>query len=280
MKFTKFFCITVESDDNEYDINYIAEHIIYNSKSKKITLEDLQELQKLSNLPKHIKQLFLLNLESKISDERLHSLNKKIMENAVGLSVSEDLSFFLRKSDDSILRNLLYLEAIRNNFTAEFNEEGDLTINFPNSILQLYKLLVNNFYLKKFKDDETQKKIYNLYQKNLKDESKDELENHYVKQSLAESTMCLFISKYINEHDLNKVFKLPIFKRKLDNSLELGYPDNKDTIVIVVNKVLNDIDSIYISNLASSDILESVMYSKLDDEIITVKVLGTIETEL
>ncbi|WP_341789138.1 MULTISPECIES: DUF5410 family protein [unclassified Rickettsia] len=280
MKFTKFFCITVESDDNEYDINYIAEHIIYNSKSKKITLEDLQELQKLSNLPKHIKQLFLLNLESKISDERLHSLNEKIMEHAVGLSVSEDLSFFLRKSDDSILRNLLYLEAIRNNFTAEFNEEGDLTINFPNSILQLYKLLVNNFYLKKFKDDETQKKIYNLYQKNLKDESKDELENHYVKQSLAESTMCLFISKYINEHDLNKVFKLPIFKRKLDNSLELGYPDNKDTRVIVVNKVLNDIDSIYISNLASSDILESVMYSKLDDEIITVKVLGTIETEL
>lgn len=277
MKFTKFFCITVESDDNEYDINYIAEHIIYNIKSKKITLEDLQ---KLSNLPKHIKQLFLLNLESKISDEGLHSLNEKIMEHAINLSVSEDLSFFLRKSDDSILRNLLYLEAIRNNFTVEFNEEGDLTINFPNSILQLYKLLVNNFYLKKFKDDETQKKIYNLYQKNLKDESKDELENHYVKQSLAESTMCLFISKYINEHDLNKVFKLPIFKRKLDNSLELGYPDNKDTRVIVVNKVLNDIDGIYISNLASSDILESVMYSKLDDEIITVKVLGTIETEL
>lgn len=218
MKFTKFFCITVESDDNEYDINYIAEHIIYNIKSKKITLEDLQELQKLSNLPKHIKQLFLLNLESKISDEGLHSLNEKIMEHAINLSVSEDLSFFLRKSDDSILRNLLYLEAIRNNFTVEFNEEGDLTINFLNSILQLYKLLVNNFYLKKFKDDETQKKIYNLHQKNLKDESKDELENHYVKQSLAESTMCLFISKYINEHDLNKVFKLPIFKCKLDGN--------------------------------------------------------------
>lgn len=280
MKFTKFFCIKVESDDNEYDINYIAEHIIYNIKSKKITLEDLQELQKISNFPKHIKQLFLLNLESKISDEGLHSLNEKIMEHAINLSVSEDLSFFLRKSDDSILRNLLYLEAIRNNFTVEFNEEGDLTINFPNSILQLYKLLVNNFYLKKFKDDETQKKIYNLHQKNLKDESKDELENHYVKQSLAESTMCLFISKYINEHDLNKVFKLPIFKRKLSNSLELGYPDNKDTRVIVVNKVLNDIDGMYISNLASSDILESVMCSKLDDEIITVKVLGTIETEL
>ncbi|HJD61748.1 MAG TPA: DUF5410 domain-containing protein [Rickettsia endosymbiont of Columbicola hoogstraali] len=280
MKLTKFFCITVERNDNEYDI--IAEHIIYNIKSKKITLEDLQELQKLSNLSKHIKQLFLLNLESKISDEGLHSLNEKIMEHAINLSASEDLSFFLRKSDDSILRNLLYLEAIRNNFTVEFNEEGDLTINFPNSILQLYKLLVNNFYLKKLQDDETRKKIYNLHQKNLKDASKDELENHYVKQSLAESTMCLFISKYINEHDLNKVFKLPIFKRKLDNSLKLGYPDNKDTRVIVVNKVLNDIDGIYISNLASSDILESVMYSnsKSDDEIITVKVLGTIETEL
>lgn len=276
MKFTKFFCITVESDDNEYDINYIAEDIIYNIKSKKITLEDLQ---KLSNFPKHIKQLFLLNLESKISDEGLHSLNEKIMEHAINFSDSEDLSFFLRKSGDAILRDLLYLEAIRNNFTAEFNEEGDLTINFPNSILQLYKLLVNNFYLKKFKDDETQKKIYKLHQKNLKDESKDELENHYVKQSLAESTMCLFISKYINEHDLNKVFKLPIFKCKLDNSLELGYPDNKGTRVIVVNNVLNDIHGIYISNLVSSDILESVMYSKLDDEIITVKVLGTIETE-
>ncbi|WP_341790901.1 DUF5410 family protein [Rickettsia endosymbiont of Gonocerus acuteangulatus] len=163
MKFTKFFCITVENDDNEYDINYIAEYIIYNIKNKKIILnilKVLQELQKLSNLPKHIKQLFLLNLESKISDEGLHSLNEKIMEHAISLSDSEDLSFFLRKSDDSILRNLLYLEAIRNNFTAELNEEGDLTINFPNSILQLYKLLVNNFYLKKFKDDKTQEKIY------------------------------------------------------------------------------------------------------------------------
>ncbi|WP_341790900.1 hypothetical protein [Rickettsia endosymbiont of Gonocerus acuteangulatus] len=83
--------------------------------------------------------------------------------------------------------------------------------------------------------------MYNLHQKNLKDESKDELENHYVKQSLAESTMCLFISKYINEHDLNKVFKLPIFKRKLDNSLELGYPDNEDTKTFIVSNILNDV---------------------------------------
>lgn len=40
MKFTKFFCITVENDDNEYDINYIAEYIIYNIKNKKIILNN------------------------------------------------------------------------------------------------------------------------------------------------------------------------------------------------------------------------------------------------
>ncbi|XVN41254.1 MAG: DUF5410 family protein [Rickettsia endosymbiont of Argas persicus] len=127
MKIIDFFCMKVEKD-NEEDIDYNINKIIRIIRKDKIILEDLRELQELSDRKK---QLFLSRLEKEISNEDLHELNKKIMENAKSLSDSKDFAFLLRSSGGNIFRKLIYLEAVNNNFKVEVDEEKNIIFNLP-----------------------------------------------------------------------------------------------------------------------------------------------------
>ncbi|MCC8467455.1 MAG: DUF5410 domain-containing protein [Rickettsia endosymbiont of Eriopis connexa] len=275
-----------------------------------ITLEVLENLRKLKV---DDKKSFLADLEEIISNNRLHELNTKIMEHALDLSDSKDSVFLLRRTkEDSIFRDLIYLEAKENRFTVEIDKKGTLKINFPNEVLEFYKLLVDNFYLKKFEEEELQKKLYQqllpdcqipfeeliqkeelqkkLYQELWPDcqtpfaeQSFFEsfikgLKKFYIQSSLARSIMGLFVSRDIKEHTVcEELLELDTFKKLFEEKMSL-YGTSADSKLLVVDYVLNDVKGVYISNLISSNILELVNHSQPDGEVVSIEILGNSES--
>ncbi|WP_347938688.1 DUF5410 family protein [Rickettsia oklahomensis] len=245
-----------------------------------ITLEVLDNLRKLKV---DDKKSFLADIKDMVSNNRLHELNVKIMEHALDLVDSQDSAFLLRRTkEDSIFRDLIYLEAKGNKFTVDIDKKGNLTITFSSMVLELYKLLINNFYLEKFRDDEFRKKAYELYKEDLKklgDTSEEALENYYVKNSLAQSIMCLFVSRDIRERAVSEeLLKLDIFKKVFEGKKAL-YGASADSKLLVVDYVLNDVKGVYINNLVASNILDLVMYSQSNNETIeSIEILGNSES--
>ncbi|ALN41441.1 hypothetical protein ASQ44_05070 [Rickettsia rhipicephali] len=272
-----------------------------------ITLEVLENLRKLKV---DDKKSFLADAEGIISNNRLHELNEKIMKYALDLVDSKDAVFLLRRTkEDSIFRDLIYLEAKENRFTVDIDKKGTLKINFPSGVLELYKLLIDNFYLKKFEEEELQKKLYQellpdckipfeelmeqkelqkkLYQELLPDckipfEELNFFENFieclkefYIKNSLARSIMGLFVSRDIKEHAVcEELLELDTFKKLFEAKMSL-YGTSADSKLLVVDSVLNDVKGVYISNLASSNILDLVMHSQSNNETIeSIEILG------
>ena len=244
-----------------------------------ITLEVLENLRKLKV---DDKKSFLADTKDMVSNDRLHELNKKIMEHALDLVDPQDSAFLLRRTkEDSIFRDLIYLEAKGNKFTVEIDKKGNLTITFSSMVLELYKLLIHNFYLKKFRDAEFREKAYELYKEDLKkigDTSEEALEYCYIKNSLAQSIMCLFVSRDIRERVVSEeLLKLDTFKKVFDRKKAL-YGTSADSKLLVVDYVLNDVKGVYINNLVASNILDLVMYSQLNNEIIeSIDILGNSE---
>ncbi|MEY4464233.1 MAG: hypothetical protein RLZZ81_1204 [Pseudomonadota bacterium] len=274
---------------NNEDKIFIA-GIINNILQKKVTFEDLKNLKELK---KENKELFLEDLKLLVCDEALHELNKKIMKYALDLVDSKDLSFFLRIPASAIFRDLLFLEAKGSGFAVAIDIKGTLKINFPSGILELYELLINNFYSKKFEEKELQKKLYEELspdleipfeklieekelQKKLYEELSPDLEipfeklnfienfieclkEFYIKNSLAQSIMCLFVSKYIEEHDVAKeLFESERFKKvreleKFKPYYDINKSDEVDSYVF--NCILNDVKGVYINNLVLSHLL-------------------------
>ncbi|ABV84718.1 hypothetical protein RMA_0510 [Rickettsia massiliae MTU5] len=272
-----------------------------------ITLEVLENLRKLKV---DDKKSFLADAEEIISNNRLHELNEKIMKHALDLVDSKDAAFLLRRTkEDSIFRDLIYLEAKENRFTVDIDKKGTLKINFPSGVLELYKLLIDNFYLKKFEEEELQKKLYQellpdfkipfeelmeqkelqkkLYQELLPDfkipfEELNFFENFieclkesYIKNSLARSIMGLFVSRDIKAHAVcEELLELDTFKKLFEAKMSL-YGTSADSKLLVVDYVLNDVKGVYISNLASSNILDLVMHSQSNNETIeSIEILG------
>ncbi|MFV9936176.1 MAG: DUF5410 family protein [Rickettsia endosymbiont of Haemaphysalis japonica] len=272
-----------------------------------IALEVLENLRKLKI---DDKKSFLADVEEMISNNRLHELNAKIMKHALDLVDSKDAAFLLRRTkEDSIFRDLIYLEAKENKFTVEIDKKGTLKINFPSGVLELYKLLIDNFYLKKFEKEELQKKLYQellpdfkipfeeliekkelqkkLCQELLPDfkipfEALNFFENFieclkefYIKNSLARSIMSLFVSRDIKEHAVcEELLELDTFKKLFETKMSL-YGTSADAKLLVVDYVLNDVQGVYISNLASSNILDLVMHSQSNNETIeSIEILG------
>ncbi|MCX4079543.1 DUF5410 family protein [Rickettsia rhipicephali] len=272
-----------------------------------ITLEVLENLRKLKV---DDKKSFLADAEEIISNNRLHELNEKIMKHALDLVDSKDTAFLLRRTkEDSIFRDLIYLEAKENRFTVDIDKKGTLKINFPSGVLGLYKLLIDNFYLKKFEEEELQKKLYQellpdfkipfeelmeqkelqkkLYQELLPDfkipfEELNFFENFieclkefYIKNSLARSIMGLFVSRDIKAHAVcEELLELDTFKKLFEAKMSL-YGTSADSKLLVVDYVLNDVKGVYISNLASSNILDLVMHSQSNNETIeSIEILG------
>ncbi|AEV92126.1 DUF5410 family protein [Rickettsia slovaca] len=272
-----------------------------------ITLEVLENLRKLKI---DDKKSFLADAAEVISNNMLHELNATIMKHALDLVDSKDAAFLLRRTkEDSIFRDLIYLEAKENRFTVEIDKKGTLKINFPSGILELYKLLIDNFYLKKFEDEVLQKKLYQellpdfnipfeeliekkelqkkLYQELLPDfnipfEELNFFENFieclkglYIKNSLARSIMSLFVSRDIKEHAVcEELLELDTFKKLFEAKMSL-YGTSADSKLLVVDYVLNDVQGVYISNLASSNILDLVMHSQSHNETIeSIEILG------
>ncbi|AFB31867.1 MULTISPECIES: DUF5410 family protein [spotted fever group] len=272
-----------------------------------ITLEVLENLRKLKV---DDKKSFLADAEEIISNNRLHELNEKIMKHALDLVDSKDAAFLLRRTkEDSIFRDLIYLEAKENRFTVDIDKKGTLKINLPSGVLELYKLLIDNFYLKKFEEEELQKKLYQellpdfkipfeelmeqkelqkkLYQELLPDfkipfEELNFFENFieclkeaYIKNSLARSIMGLFVSRDIKAHAVcEELLELDTFKKLFEAKMSL-YGTSADSKLLVVDYVLNDVKGVYISNLASSNILDLVMHSQSNNETIeSIEILG------
>ncbi|WP_017443087.1 DUF5410 family protein [Rickettsia gravesii] len=272
-----------------------------------ITLEVLENLRRLKI---DDKKSFLAGAEEMISNNRLHELNAKIMKHALDLVDSKDAAFLLRRTkEDSIFRDLIYLEAKENRFTVEIDKKGTLKINFPSGVLELYKLLIDNFYLKKFEKKELQKKLYQellpdfkipfeeliekkelqkkLYQEllpnftipfeelNFFENFIECLKEFYIKNSLARSIMGLFVSRDIKEHAVcEELLELDTFKKLFEAKMSL-YGTSADSKLLVVDYVLNDVQGIYISNLASSNILDLVMHSQSNNETIeSIEILG------
>nr|WP_016926168.1 DUF5410 family protein [Rickettsia conorii] len=272
-----------------------------------ITLEVLENLRKLKI---DDKKSFLADAAEVISNNMLHELNATIMKHALDLVDSKDAAFLLRRTkEDSIFRDLIYLEAKENRFTVEIDKKGTLKMNFPSGILELYKLLIDNFYLKKFEEEALQKKLYQelftdlnipfealiekkelqkkLYQELLPDfnipfEELNFFENFieclkgvYIKNSLARSIMSLFVSRDIKEHAVcEELLELDTFKKLFEAKMSL-YGTSADSKLLVVDYVLNDVQGVYISNLASSNILDLVMHSQSHNETIeSIEILG------
>ncbi|AFB28978.1 DUF5410 family protein [Rickettsia rickettsii] len=272
-----------------------------------ITLEVLENLRKLKI---DDKKSFLADAAEVISNNMLHELNATIMKHALDLVDSKDTAFLLRRTkEDSIFRDLIYLEAKENRFTVEIDKKGTLKINFPSVILKLYKLLIDNFYLKKFEEEALQQKLYKelftdfnipfeeliekkelqqkLYQELLPDfnipfEELNFFEHFieclkglYIKNSLARSIMSLFVSRDIKEHAVcEELLELDTFKKLFEAKMSL-YGTSADSKLLVVDYVLNDVQGVYISNLASSNILDLVMHSQSHNETIeSIEILG------
>lgn len=248
----------------------------------KINIAVLKDLFKLDGKDK---SFFLEEIKNKLHDDRLQDLINNVMKNAINLFAKEDFICFLRRSEDSTFRDLFYLSAKRNGFSAEIDENGILMINLPRSILESYKILVHNFYVTKFRDKEFQEKISELHKKSLEklnDTSEEAIENYYVKQSLAQSTMCLLISRDIREQKLSKrLLELSPFKKLCESEKFKTMEKLSDTedgkkmfVSGIIDYGLNDTKGIYINSLAVSNILELTMYSQSANEIETIKILG------
>ena len=247
-----------------------------------ITLEVLENLRKLKV---DDKKSFLADAEEIISNNRLHELNEKIMKHALDLVDSKDAAFLLRRTkEDSIFRDLIYLEAKENRFTVDIDKKGTLKINFPSGVLELYKLLIDNFYLKKFEEEELQKKLYQellpdfkipFEELNFFENFIECLKESYIKNSLARSIMGLFVSRDIKAHAVcEELLELDTFKKLFEAKMSL-YGTSADSKLLVVDYVLNDVKGVYISNLASSNILDLVMHSQSNNETIeSIEILG------
>lgn len=260
--------------------------LVKKTQQGEITLEVLENLRKLKV---DDKKSFLADVKDIISNNRLHELNGKIIEHALDLVDSKDSAFLLRRTkEDGIFRDLIYLEAKENKFTVEIDRKGTLKINFPSGVLELYKLLIDNFYLKKFEEEELQKKLYKellpdfkipFEKLNFFDGFIGCLKEFYIKNSLARSIMSLFVSRNIKEHAVCEgLLELDTFKKLFEEKMSL-YGTSTDSKLLVVDYVLNDVKDVYISNLASSNILDLVMHSQSNSEIVeSIEILGNSES--
>ena len=179
----------------------------------------LQKMQQAFSIASKQKQrkAFISFLDKELNKEQLHKLSQAIMENADELMPDDDPNFVCRTPNNKVFQEILLLQAERNNFAVEVDKKGTLKINFPSKILELYKLLVDNFYLKNFEREELQKKLYQElfhdcqipFEELIEEVSFFEnfiecLKEFYIKNSLAQSIMFLLVSKYIEEHDVAK----------------------------------------------------------------------------
>ena len=101
------------------------------------------------------------------------------------------------------------------------------------------------------------------------------LKEFYIKNSLARSIMGLFVSIDIKEHAVcEELLELDTFKKLFEETMSL-YGTSADSKLLVVDYVLNDVKGVYISNLASSKVLDLVMHSQSNNEIIeSIEILG------
>ncbi|HJD60455.1 MAG TPA: DUF5410 domain-containing protein [Rickettsia endosymbiont of Omalisus fontisbellaquei] len=277
---------------NNEDKIFIA-GIINNILQKEITLEDLNNLKELK---KENKELFLEDLKLLVCDGALHKLNQKIMEHAKDLTASDDSVFLLRGSNNGIFRDLFYLEAKNNKWKVSIDDNQTLTFSLPKWLLELYQSLTINFYEKKFEEKELQKKLYQkllpdcqipfeklieekelqkkLYQKlspdcqipfeklNFFESFIECLKEFYIKNSLAQSIMYLFISNF--------------FKQDVVKNADV----NKLTVLGNLEKKLNDMESVYIKSLGDLDILSNLGYPTYNEIIPleSIEILGNSES--
>ena len=250
-----------------------------------ITLEVLENLRKLKI---DEKKSLLADAAEMMPNNRLHDLNEKIIEYALDLVDSKDSAFLLRRTkEDGLFRDLMYLEAKENGFTAAIDKKGTLKINFPSVVLELYKLLIDNFYLKKFEDEELQKKLYQELLPDVKipfeklnffENFIESLKEFYIKNSLALSIMVLFISRDIKEHAVcEELLELDTFKKSFEKKMPL-YGTSADSKLLVVDYVLNDVKGVYMVNLASSNILDLAMHGQSNNATMeSIEILGSSE---
>ncbi|MCC8462354.1 MAG: DUF5410 domain-containing protein [Rickettsia endosymbiont of Ecitomorpha arachnoides] len=271
--------------------------IINNILRKKITLDDLNNLKELK---KENKELFLEDLKLLACDEALHELNQEIMKHALDLAESNDPAFLLRGSNNGIFRDLFYLEAKNNKWDITIDDNQVLTFSLSQWLLELYQSLTINFYEKKFEEKELQKKLYQkllpdyqipfeklieekelqkkLYQKLLPDcqvpfekligevsffENFIEcLKEFYIKNSLAQSIMFLFISNF--------------FKQDIVNNADASMLYSLQTL----EKEFNNPESVYIKGLGDLDILSNLGYPTYNEIIPleSIEILGNSES--
>lgn len=205
----------------------------------------LSVLKDVSQLKKEEKQKFLADIEDMVFSDRLHELNQKIIENAIDLSSPEDTAFLLRRGEDAVFRDLLYLEAKRNNSSASIDEKGTLVIKLSSTILKHYQVLINSFYKPKFDDSE----LLKIYEKLVSNDFfvsishlADSYMPGYIEKSIAHSIMVLFVSN---------IFMQDIF--------------NKETNPIKIQKFagldrdLNDLNSEYFKGFKNSEFIEDIL---------------------
>ena len=87
--------------------------------------------------------------------------------------------------------------------------------------------------------------------------------------------MGLFVSRDIKAHAVcEELLELDTFKKLFEAKMSL-YGTSADSKLLVVDYVLNDVKGVYISNLASSNILDLVMHSQSNNETIeSIEILG------
>ncbi|AFC71357.1 DUF5410 family protein [Rickettsia australis] len=292
----------------------LANLVIQEIDNENFDLRILQKMQQAFSIASKQKQrkAFISFLDKELNQEQLHKLSQAIMENANELMPDDDPNFVCRTPNNKVFQEILLLEAKGNNFAVEVDKKGTLKINFPSKLLELYKLLVDNFYLKNFEKEELQKKLYQelfpdcqipfealiekeelqkkLYQELFPDcqipfeELIEEvsffenfikcLKEFYIKNSLAQSIMFLLVSEYIRESSVSEeLLELDIFKKVFEEKMSL-YGASDDFKLSVVQRVLNDKNGVYISNLTSSNILELVNHTQPDGEIVSIEILG------
>ncbi|HJD56322.1 MAG TPA: DUF5410 domain-containing protein [Rickettsia endosymbiont of Pyrocoelia pectoralis] len=201
----------------------------------------LSVLQDMSQLKKEEKQSFLADIEDMVSSDMLHELNKKVMEYAIELSAPEDAAFLLRRGEDAIFRDLLYLEAKRNNSDASIDEKEILVIKLSSSILEHYHILIDSFYKKKFESTEILEKTNQELDTDSKFISIWNQEECYIKESIAHSIIVLFVSN---------IFRRDIFNKQTDPI--------KIQEFAKLDKDLNDPNSKYFKEFKNSEFIEDI----------------------
>ncbi|GAA5252721.1 DUF5410 family protein [Candidatus Rickettsia kedanie] len=267
----------------------LANLVIQEIDNENFDLGILQKMQQAFSIASKQKQrkTFISLLDTGLNPEQLHKLGQAIMKNADELMPDDDPNFVCRTPNNKVFQEILFLVAKRHNFAVEVDKKGILKINCPSKLLELYKLLVDNFYLKNFEKAELQKKIYQelcpdyqiSFEALIEGVSFFEnfiacLKEFYIKNSLARSIMFLFVSEYIRESIVSEeLLELDIFKKLFEDKMSL-YGTSDDFKLSVVQRVLNDKNGVYISNLTSSNILELVNHAQPDDEIVSIEILG------